>query len=155
MCSGYRATTCTKPAMEFKIIDNDYERLRAWWTDFVGYPASMQVMIGLEKDGEIVCVFGYDNFNGKSCHQHIVYKPGEYVQREFIWYVYHYPFNELGVDMLIGMTPANNDKALRLAKHAGFVEKYRIVDSDPGGDIVLSTLNKQDCRFLNYRKGLK
>jgi len=67
--------------------------------------------------------------------------------------VYHYPFNQMGVDMLIGMTPANNEKALRLAKHAGFVEKYRIVEAHPDGDIVLLTLFKQDCRFLNYSKG--
>jgi hypothetical protein len=137
----------------YKIIDNDYDRLKDWWSDFMGYPVTMQAMIGLEKDGEIVCIFGYDNFNGKSCQQHIVYKQGEYVPRNYVWFVYYYPFVQIGIDLLIGMTPANNEKALRLSKHAGFVEKYRIVGAHPEGDIILSTLLKQDCRFLNYSKG--
>ena len=139
--------------MDYKIIDNDYDRLRDWWSDFVGHTACMQTMIGLEKDGEIVCIFGYDNFNGKSCQQHIVYKQGEYVPRNYVWFVYYYPFMQMGVDMLIGMLPSNNDRIIDLAKHAGFVEKYRIVGAHPEGDIILSTLNKQDCRFLKYIKG--
>ena len=139
--------------MAYKIIDNDYDRLRDWWSDFMGYPVTMQAMIGLEKDGEIICIFGYDNFNGKSCHQHFICNPGKYVPRDYIWFSYFYPFNQMGVEMLIGMLPSNNDRIIDLAKHAGFVEKYRIVGAHPEGDIILSTLNKQDCRFLKYIKG--
>ena len=140
-------------AMAYKIIDNDYDRLQKHWTAFVGYEASMQTMIGLERDGQIICVFGYNNFNGKSCHQHIIYKEGEYVPRNYVWFVYYYPFNQMGVDVLIGMTPSDNKKALRLAKHAGFIEQCTIKGAAMDGDLVVSSLKKEECRFLNYSKG--
>jgi hypothetical protein len=139
--------------MAYKIIDNDRVRCQAWVASISGtVGAEMTETIGLEKDGELVCVVGYNCFNGKSCQQHI-YSDGiaKYAPRNFIWFIYYYPFIQLGLDLLIGIFPEDNANIIRLASHAGFEEKYRIDGGHPDGDLILCTMKKSDCKLLNIK----
>lgn len=134
--------------MAFKIIDNDYYRCNKWLIDYAGWTNhDMGVLIGLERDGELTAVSGYNNFNGKSCQQHMVIKKGEYMPKRFAWFIYYYPFVQLGLDLLIGIFPEHNADIIKLATHAGFKEKYRVEDSD----LLLYTMKKSDCRCLNIK----
>jgi len=138
--------------MAFKIIDNDYARCNEWLAKNASWPCSdMVVLIGLERDGELTAVSGYNCFNGKSCQQHMVIKRGEYMPRRFAWFIYYYPFVQLGLELLIGILPENNADIIKLAKHAGFEEKYRIDGGHPDCDLLLCTMKKEDCICLNYR----
>jgi len=138
--------------MAYKIIDRDYERCNQWLTENTDWPCSdMVVLIGLEKHGELVAVTGYNCFNGKSCQQHMAITKGEYMTRSFAWFIYYYPFVQLGLTMLIGIIPENNADIIKLAKHAGFEEQYRIDGGHPGGDLLLCTMKKDQCRPLNFK----
>lgn len=138
--------------MAFKIIDSDIPRCQAWMAEQTGWGRSdMTVAIGLERDGELIAVSGYNCFNGKSCQQHMVIKKGEYMTRNFAWFCYYYPFVQAGVDLLIGILPEDNADIIKLAKHAGFEEQYRIDGGHPDGDLLLCTMQKKNCRLLNFK----
>lgn len=103
--------------------------------------------IGLEKNGKIVSVTGYNHFNGKSCHVHF-YHSGGYVSRHYIWLVHHYPFIQCGLDVMIAIVASSNQKIIRLARHLGYILQHTLAEAHPEGDLLILTLRKQDCRFL-------
>jgi len=136
----------------FNIIDNDCPRCIAWMAAQTDKPCSDMVsMIGLERNGELIAVAGYNCFNGKSCQMHMTIKRGAYVTRNFVWFVCYYPFVQIGLELIIGILPEDNADIIKLAKHAGFEEKYRVDGGHPDGDLLLCTMKKQDCRFLNIK----
>lgn len=105
--------------------------------------------IGLETDGKIVAVAGYDGYNGASIRVHLAVD-GK-ITPEFLWYGFYYPFEELKVKKLIGLVASTNHKALRLDKHFGYVEEAVIKDAVPYGDLHILTMTKDQCRYLTRK----
>jgi len=136
----------------YKIIDNDNERCRTWMSEQCNKRCSDMVQtIGLENKGALVAVVGYNCFNGKSCQQHIVVGKSARGTKAFLWFIFHYPFIQLGLEMLIAIMPEDNADIVKMAKQAGFIEEYRIDGAHPDGDLILCTMRRSDCRFLNIR----
>lgn len=53
-------------------------------------------------------------------------------------------------NLVTGLTPADNEKALRFNKHIGFREVYRVPEGyKPGVDYVLQEMTKAECRWLD------
>jgi len=135
--------------MTHRIIDNDLARCQQWLGDKTGgVGTDMVVCIGLEKDGELIAVTGYNLFNGKSCHVHFCIEKGAYLTRNYLWFMHYYPFVQSGLDMMIALMAASNERILRLAKHCGYQEKYRLDKAHPDGDMVLCTLTRNECKYL-------
>jgi len=133
--------------MAYKIIDRDLERCQDWLgdrTNGVGY--DMVQAIGLERDGELVAVTGYNNITEKACHVHFAIDKGVVPPRNFVWFVHYYPFVQLGLNSMIAMVSSTNKRILRLAKHLG----YSVLSIIESADLVLLALNKNDCKWLNY-----
>lgn len=138
--------------MAYKIINDDYDRCRTWMAENgQGDCSDMMVLIGLETHGEITAVFAYNCFYGKTCQQHVAIKKGAYIPRRFVHYVYYYPFETVNAHTLIAVLQENNADIVKLAKHAGFEEVYRIDGGFEDCDLIILTLKKSDCRFLNYK----
>jgi RimJ/RimL family protein N-acetyltransferase len=74
--------------------------------------------IGLERDGKIIAVAGFDTYYGESIQTHIAIDGR--INREFIWFIMYYPFDQLGVKKVIAPIRSNNEKSIRFAKHLGF-----------------------------------
>lgn len=106
--------------------------------------------IGFVKNGNILAVAGYDSFNGVSVNVHIAING--VINREFIWYIFYYPFHELKAKKLIGVVKSSNTKALQFDKHLGFVEEAVIKDAAPGGDLVILTMTEKQCKFLSIKR---
>lgn len=106
--------------------------------------------IGLEKDGELIAGALYEGFNGQNVWVHLAGKPGKrWMNREFLWYGFHYPFNEMGVKRLSGYVNASNTDARRLNEHFGYQEEARLKGAAPdGGDVILYVMWRENCRFL-------
>ena len=118
-----------------------------------GYFAERSQAIGLIRDGVIVAGIIYENFNGKSLMAHIVIE-GK-INKTYLHAIYDYAFNVCGVDKAIVPVQSSNLKSMRLVENMGFSEEARIKDSCPTGDILLYTMKKTDCRFLETRYGQK
>lgn len=106
--------------------------------------------IGRMKGEQILCAVGYDGFNGVSCHMHVA-GDGNWINKEILFAAFDYPFNELKLNLVLGMVPGNNHDALRLDKHLGFKILYEVRDSHPDGSIYLMGMYRNECRWLNGR----
>lgn len=106
--------------------------------------------VGLEKDGELIAGVLYEGFNGQNVWAHLAGKPGKrWMNREFLWYGFHYPFNEMGVKRISGYVNASNTEARRLNEHFGYQEEARLKGAAPdGGDVILYVMWRENCRFL-------
>lgn len=106
--------------------------------------------IGLEKDGELVAGALYEGYNGHNVWAHLASAPGgQWLNRDFLRYGFHYPFNEMGVRRISGYVEARNTASRRLSEHAGFREEARLQGAaSDGGDVILYVMWRDDCRFL-------
>lgn len=130
------------------IVDRDPE-LRDWLqkkSDSYFDPTRSR-FIGLESNGEIAAVTGFTDFNAVSCHMHIGIEGR--LTREYTRFCFWYPFEQLGVKKVFGLVAANNAKALRFDKHLGFQEEARIKEALPSGDMIILSMTKEQCRFLD------
>lgn len=107
--------------------------------------------IGLEQSGRIVAGVMYENWNGRSIMAHVAVKGR--MTRKFVGAIFRYPYEKCGVHKIILSISSANAKSAKLATNMGFREEARIRDADPGGDLIIYTLEKSECRFLGERYG--
>ena len=105
------------------------------------------------KTNEIEWCIGYTSFLGKTCQIHVVNFNKKYTPRKLLWAAFDYPFNQAGVETLIGIVNSKNDLAMKYDQNLGFKEVYRFEGvHDEGGDVVVFEMKKQDCRFIKELK---
>lgn len=107
--------------------------------------------IGLERDGLIVAGTLYDYFNGSSIVANIAIAGP--ITRQWLWYIFAYPFLQLQASVILGFIAADNHKSRKLVRKFGFTELTDIQDGDPCGSLVLYTMQKNQCRFLKEPYG--
>ena len=111
----------------------------------VGWSSDL-VSIGLvNSDKKIVAAVGFNNWFTGGCYMHMAVDHRHAATRKFLAAAFHYPFVELQLDLVLGMTPAYNTRALNLNRKLGFVP-FRDL-----GDTILQELRREDCRFLTAR----
>ena len=146
-----------RPAMEenkpnrWKIVGG-VARLLEFFNTILTLPASSDMQgLGLEKDGELVAAVIYEGFNGRNIFMHVAAVPGSrWMTRDFVRYVFHYPFNELGVDRITGYVDASNAAARRLDEHLGFKPEAVLHGASPdGGDMIFYVLRRSDFKHAN------
>jgi RimJ/RimL family protein N-acetyltransferase len=101
--------------------------------------------IGLESNGKIQAGVVFENWNGSSIVAHMA---AERLSRQFLWAVSDFAFNQCGAIKIIAPIAGTNESMIRLIEHMGFILEGCIRDGCPGGHMLLYTLRKQYCRFL-------
>ena len=108
--------------------------------------------IGLQKEtGEIIAGVIYENWNKRSVVAHMAVTGR--LTRSFLGAIFRYAFEKCGVNKVILPVSSGNEKSNDFVRHLGFTEECRISDAVPGGDVILYTLKKRDCRFLGDSYG--
>jgi RimJ/RimL family protein N-acetyltransferase len=129
--------------------------LGEWLVRILNFPLPETTQcIGQLKDGNLVAVAGYTNFMPKACEIHIGSVGEHWANKDFIWAVFDYPFNKLGLSVILGQICADNIDALKLNRHLGFKVVAEIPDAHMSGDLVIMAMKKEECRFLNIRCSL-
>lgn len=108
--------------------------------------------IGNEKNGKIVAVTGFDNYNGASISMHIAGDGKRWMTKEYLWFCFYYPFEQLKVKKIVGLVSSANQDAMRFDLHLGFVHEATIKDAHPDGDLNVLTMTKDQCKFLTIRR---
>jgi RimJ/RimL family protein N-acetyltransferase len=85
---------------------------------------------------------------GGSIAVHVAGLRDRWVNRALLFVCFDYPFNQLQVKKIFGQISSRNRVAYEAAKHLGFVEEARIRDVYPDGDMVLLSMTREQCRFL-------
>jgi RimJ/RimL family protein N-acetyltransferase len=118
------------------------------------------MFFNLECDQAIVRVEGeellggviYQGFTGASIRAHIAGFTPRWIDRDMLWMMFHYPFEQLGVSKIIGHVHSTNLKALDFNRKLGFKEEARIEGVFRDADLVIMSMRREDCRWLERGK---
>ena len=104
-----------------------------------------------DEAGEVQAVCVLDSWSYNSCNIHIWINNPFVLKHGFAEEVFNFVFSEQsGRTKIIGVTPADNLKAVKFIKNIGFKEIYRISDGyKVGVDYVVTEMNKDNCRYYN------
>lgn len=95
----------------------------------------------------------YQDFNGANISMHVAAMPGaRWMTREFLWAVFHYPFEQLNCKRVTGLVADTNLAARRFDEHLGFSLEATLKDAHPEGDLLVYAMHKQDCRWLHLNQ---
>jgi hypothetical protein len=109
-----------------------------------------------DSPGRMSWCVAFESWLGKSARIHMARHPlsHPYVPRKLIKEVFSYAFNFAQLEVLLGVVSSKDWHVLRLDRWLGFKEVARLPGvHEDGGDIVLLTLWKSDCRFLENEHG--
>jgi RimJ/RimL family protein N-acetyltransferase len=109
--------------------------------------------IGLERRGELVAGVMYENWNGKSCVCHIVVEG--LITPTYLAAIFHFPFVHGGLDKIIAPVAESNAQSIKFVEKLGFRKEAQILDAHPDGSILLFTMTRDTCRFIEERYGQK
>jgi RimJ/RimL family protein N-acetyltransferase len=109
--------------------------------------------LGYETNGELTAGVLYTDWNGRALQIHVAAKPGKHwLHPEFLFTVFWYPFEQLGAAKLLGPIAENNAACRRFVTHLGFVLEATLKDAHPGGDLLIYSMTRAQCRWLLREK---
>lgn len=95
----------------------------------------------------------YEDWNGANVCMHVAAIPGRYwLNREFLWYAFFYPFVQLKVKRITGIVPSCNLDARKFDEKLGFELEAILSDAHPQGDLMVYRMTADKCRWLQLRK---
>lgn len=109
-------------------------------------------VIGLWDDalGPIAACF-YESYNGASVLGHLTGVGKKWMNREYLWYCFYYPFEELRVNKILGLVESTNLEARKLNEHFGFTLEATLKDAAPKGDLLIYSMVKDQCKWLSLK----
>ena len=116
-----------------------------------GYFQERSRSIGLKKNGEFVAGVIYENWHGRSITCHIAVTGR--MTSAYLGAIFHYPFNVCKVGKIIVPVSSANIASIKFVEKMGFLEEARIKDAMADGDMVILTMPKERCKYLEYRYG--
>lgn len=136
--------TCMSQAVSYKIIADDHKRCETFMENSTGrYLSKVATYVGLERNGVMVACVGYDSYKNNSIQMHLSKLHATRLTREFIWFIFYYPFNQIEVNCIVALVPKGSSAEI-VALHAGFELRYGINESNMN----LMILNRRNCRYL-------
>lgn len=109
----------------------------------------------INKELALLGVVGYNGFCGRTCMMHVA-GDGRWVNREFLWAAFSYPFQQLDVVQVFATVASRNTQALRFNYHLGFTLMKTVVRGwGPDDDLLILTMPKNQCRWLEIKNALK
>lgn len=108
--------------------------------------------IGIVTNGEIVGGVAYDGFNGANINIHVASNGSKrWINREFLWFVFYYPFVQLGCKRVTGVVPSYNKAAIDFDEKVGFELEATLTNAHPLGDLLIYKMTPDKCRWLAWR----
>lgn len=104
-------------------------------------------LIGRERDGRIVGAVGFCNWTARAVEMHCA-GIGQWLTRGLLRAAFRYPFVLAGKAVVIATVGSGNDRALRLNRHLGFREDGRIEGAHTDGALVIMSMRRAECRWL-------
>lgn len=137
--------------LPWRIVDREDERVGRWIeANGGGYWRPGATCVGLERHGDLVAGVMYESFNGASIHTSIAISGR--LNREYLWFICHYPFVQLGARLLIATVASDNLASRKFVEHFGFERHTSIPEAHPSGALIVYTLSKTKCRWLGLKE---
>jgi RimJ/RimL family protein N-acetyltransferase len=107
--------------------------------------------IGLAKDNEIIAGVLYNGYNIATICMHVAAVGKHWLNRDFLYACFAYPFLQLKVNKVLGYVNSLNLEAQRFDEHLGFVKECAIKDGAPGADLIVYSMTKAQCRWIDAK----
>ncbi len=105
-------------------------------------------IVAVSAAGEVVGVCVFDTWTKGSVQVHIWISNPFAIKAGFLTEIANFAYGAGGVESLIGLVPADNQKALNFDRKIGFTEVARIRDGHAQGvDTVVLEMRRADCRW--------
>lgn len=138
------------------VVTQNQDDLRIWIERILFQKMPPEAtFIGQMKDDRIVAVVAYCNFVQNACAMHIGSVGDNWMTRDLLWAAFDYPFNKLEKKVILATLAADNYEAVRLNRHLGFQEKCVIEDAHEDGDLMIMSMKREDCKWLNLNAPLR
>ena len=124
------------------------ERLGSEW-----FPGRGSI-IGLWDDELQAPIAGamFEGYNGASVIVHLTGLGKRWMNREYLWFCFCYPFEQLRVTKLIGVVESDNLDAQRLNTHFGYTLEATLKDAAPKGDLLIYSMTRDQCKWLTLKE---
>lgn len=116
------------------------------------YDTRSSTVVSREVDGELVGGVLFTNFTGESIAMHTAGLNKHWLNRDLLYVIVDYPFNQLGVKRVFGLVPADNEHAQQLNTKFGgkVVARIEGMFRDNVAGIVMC-LERDACRFMGVK----
>ena len=106
--------------------------------------------IGLAHDGRLVAGVWFETIFGQTMVAHIAIPAPVFLSREFLWYIFFYPFQECDCEQILAPVDRYNLQAQRLAFRLGFSPQVPI--DEEANATILFLMNRKSCRWLALKE---
>lgn len=141
----------SEPPAQDRLLTSEHARVAAWVAERAGcshHAWAEYTTIGLERDGELVGGVVFESFTGTNANIHVAGSGPYWMTRTFLFAVFDYAFNQLGLKRLTGYVEAANARALDFDRKLGFIDEAVLRDAVPSGDVIILCMRREDCRFI-------
>jgi hypothetical protein len=113
------------------------------------FAPELTTAIGWKRHGQVVAAVCYDGYNGANINMHVASDGSKHwLNKEFLWFVFYYPFRQLKVKRITGIVPSGNGEARRFDEKIGFELEATLKDAHPQGDLLIYKMTPETCRWL-------
>jgi len=118
---------------------------------FIYNPRGDTVISRFDRDGDLMGGVIYTGYTGPkgSVGMHYAGFHPRWFSRDMLFVCFDYPFNQLGVKKIFGQVPVMNEEVVKLNCKLGFKAEEVIKDVYPDGDMLLMSMYRDDCRYLD------
>lgn len=110
--------------------------------------------LSLWDDVTILAAVVYEGYVGNNVCMHVAAEGKHWLNRQFLYAAFDYPFNQLKVDRVTGCVPDSNEAAKRFDEHLGFKREGLLRRaSQDGTDLIVYGMLREECRFLERKLG--
>lgn len=114
-------------------------------------PEADTVISRVDEEEELLGGMIYTAFTRASIHMHVAGFRNNWANRDFLWCIFDYPFNQLGCKKVFGQVVETNTKALEIDLKLGFKIVTKIDDVYPEGGVYVLGMTREECKWLSVR----
>lgn len=100
----------------------------------------------MREDGTVAAAVGFNGWTESSCWMHVAFDTPHSLTRAMLRAAFDYPFNEVGVEAVYGLTPKRIEEVNSMNKKLGFQRIGETVDA------IIWEMRREDCRWIKEQK---
>lgn len=110
-----------------------------WSTD-------LRVIGQMRDDGSLAAAVAFNAWSPKACWMHVVFDSAHSCTRKLLRAAFEFPFVEVGVPAVYGLTPKDLDEAVNFNKKIGMKPIAETIDC------VMFEMRREHCRWIRQEK---